>query len=309
MGPSSSDKTAGRLIGRYSDFAVHVSDFGKPTSPEDKWEACLWYATFKLNADVSPLFPYINAVLDDALQYDQPNHIRFVLDGHRCFLYPESVSAYFFEDRQQAEGFAGHLVDFLNDLHARTGSITPNYEKITPLPIFDVLKILPRTNCGDCGFRSCMSFAAALRKGRTRPDRCPGLEEPMYEKAIYPIYDPEGRLVSTVSIDIDTARLKEDLKKQQEYIHSLEESLEHLARVREEEPVEEEEGPGCRYGLTGRELEVLKLVAEGYTNTEISTMLFISPHTVKSHVIHIFNKLGVNDRTQAAVMATRNNII
>ena len=63
------------------------------------------------------------------------------------------------------------------------------------------------------------------------------------------------------------------------------------------------------FGLTEREIAVLKLVAEGLTNTEISNSLFISPHTVKSHIIHIFNKLGVNDRTQAAVLATRYGII
>ena len=61
--------------------------------------------------------------------------------------------------------------------------------------------------------------------------------------------------------------------------------------------------------LTDREIQVLRLVAEGATNIEISESLFISPHTVKSHVIHIFNKLGVNDRTQAAVWATRHKIV
>jgi DNA-binding NarL/FixJ family response regulator len=61
--------------------------------------------------------------------------------------------------------------------------------------------------------------------------------------------------------------------------------------------------------LTGRELEVLRFLARGDTNAEISLHLGISPHTVKSHVIHIFNKLGVNDRTQAAVWAARHQLI
>ena len=42
---------------------------------------------------------------------------------------------------------------------------------------------------------------------------------------------------------------------------------------------------------------------------DIGRLLGISPNTVKTHVTHIFNKLGVNDRTQAAVTATRLNII
>jgi DNA-binding NarL/FixJ family response regulator len=63
------------------------------------------------------------------------------------------------------------------------------------------------------------------------------------------------------------------------------------------------------YRLTPRETQVLDLVAKGYSNTRIASRLAISPHTVKSHVIHIFNKLGVNDRIQAAVEATKRQII
>jgi DNA-binding NarL/FixJ family response regulator len=61
--------------------------------------------------------------------------------------------------------------------------------------------------------------------------------------------------------------------------------------------------------LSSRELEVLRILAKGKSNREISRMLNISAHTVKSHVIHIFNKLGVNDRTQAAVWAAHHHLI
>lgn len=54
---------------------------------------------------------------------------------------------------------------------------------------------------------------------------------------------------------------------------------------------------------------MLRLIAQGYTNNEISNVLFISPHTVKSHMINIYNKLNVSDRTQAAVLATRSHLI
>jgi DNA-binding NarL/FixJ family response regulator len=55
--------------------------------------------------------------------------------------------------------------------------------------------------------------------------------------------------------------------------------------------------------LTQRELDVLRLVAEGKTNAEIAQALFISVGTVKVHVERIIDKLGVSDRTQAAVRA------
>lgn len=57
--------------------------------------------------------------------------------------------------------------------------------------------------------------------------------------------------------------------------------------------------------LTGREREVLGLVARGLTNKEIARELTVSPATVKAHVERIIAKLGVSDRTQAAVLVAR----
>lgn len=56
-----------------------------------------------------------------------------------------------------------------------------------------------------------------------------------------------------------------------------------------------------RFGLTRREVEVLDLVADGRTNAEIGQLLGTSPRTVQKHLEHIFEKLGVDTRTAAAV--------
>jgi two-component system, NarL family, response regulator DegU len=61
--------------------------------------------------------------------------------------------------------------------------------------------------------------------------------------------------------------------------------------------------------LTKREVEVLKLLAEGLFNKEIAYMLAISEKTVKNHVSNIFKKINVSDRTQAAVYAIKNNFV
>lgn len=61
--------------------------------------------------------------------------------------------------------------------------------------------------------------------------------------------------------------------------------------------------------LTRREGEVLKQIAFGLTNKEVALALGISYETVKEHVQHILQKLGVSDRTQAAVYATKNELV
>ncbi len=61
--------------------------------------------------------------------------------------------------------------------------------------------------------------------------------------------------------------------------------------------------------LTKREMEVLKLIANGMTNSEIGEQLVISDHTVKGHVSNIFSKLHLADRTQAAVYAWQKGVV
>jgi DNA-binding NarL/FixJ family response regulator len=60
--------------------------------------------------------------------------------------------------------------------------------------------------------------------------------------------------------------------------------------------------------LTDREIEVLCLIAKGMSNTEISDRLFLSEGTVRNHVSSILAKLGVSDRTQAAVIAIQHGL-
>lgn len=61
--------------------------------------------------------------------------------------------------------------------------------------------------------------------------------------------------------------------------------------------------------LSQRELDVLKLIVEGYSNQEIAAALYLSPNTIKTHIRRIMHKLAVDDRVQAAVVALRTGLI
>ncbi len=66
------------------------------------------------------------------------------------------------------------------------------------------------------------------------------------------------------------------------------------------------EGQEDASGLTRREKEILDLIANGYSNQQIADELFISPHTVKTHLHNIFKKINVKRRLQAALWAAQN---
>jgi PAS domain S-box-containing protein len=124
----------------------------------------------------------------------------------------------------------------------------------------------------------------------------------------YPVRGLDKNVSAVIVIVFETTASKHALQQQKDYTGLLEQRL------------SEKEGGTKKVNLDGgdiamsvklsrRENDVLRLITEGYTNTQISELLDISANTVKSYVNGVFNKLGVNDRTQAAVLATRNRIV
>ncbi len=61
--------------------------------------------------------------------------------------------------------------------------------------------------------------------------------------------------------------------------------------------------------LTDREITILKLIMEGYANSQISKTVFISIHTVKAHIASIMRKLNAKNRTNAVYIALKNNLL
>ncbi len=264
-------------------------------------------ASVDFDDDVSVLFPYINAVGEKAELHENPGLIRFSFKGSICVLHPRYCLITPIKDREHARAFVDDLVFYLKDIHGRKDAIKPKHKVFQRVSVVDILKILPQTNCRECGFNSCMAFAASLSQQQTVPGRCSFMGMPVVEQVTFPVYDNDGNLQSTVTLDVDMAESNSDLKHKSEYILQLEKKISSLSENRNQDGVQA--NASLPSPLTDREIEVLCLVAEGATNVEISQLLSISSHTVKSHVINIFNKLTVNDRTQAAVWAAKHKFV
>lgn len=127
------------------------------------------------------------------------------------------------------------------------------------------------------------------------------------EVKAYPVRGEDKTVNAVMTMVIDITARKKDLEQQKEYSDLLSKKL------REKSPksqkIQYDDELTFQVALSKRETEVLRLLAEGYSNVQISEILSISSNTTKSHVNHIFNKLGVGDRTQAAVLAIRFNLI
>jgi PAS domain S-box-containing protein len=123
----------------------------------------------------------------------------------------------------------------------------------------------------------------------------------------YPIFNDHGKAVYAIQIMIDVTTDKLNYARQRRHVESLEKTVQELNgnNVR---GLFQDGNDNEKSHLTARETEVLGLIANGSSNTEVAKMLSISSHTVKSHVMNIFGKLGVKDRTQAAVWAVRHNL-
>jgi DNA-binding NarL/FixJ family response regulator len=76
-----------------------------------------------------------------------------------------------------------------------------------------------------------------------------------------------------------------------------------IAQVQTSQPEKQQEPPPGLKELTAREREVLRMIADGASNKEIASALFLSEGTVRNHISHILTRLNLRDRTQAAIVA------
>ncbi|MEJ2134751.1 MAG: LuxR C-terminal-related transcriptional regulator [Desulfofustis sp.] len=124
----------------------------------------------------------------------------------------------------------------------------------------------------------------------------------------YPVRGKDRSVAAVVVIIFETTSRMDSLARHKQYTSLLVDKLQAREDTGKSIPKTDPSG-GMIQPLSKREKEILGLIVDGYTNPQISAMLSISGNTVKRHTSNLFLKLNVNDRTQAAVLAVRENLI
>jgi DNA-binding NarL/FixJ family response regulator len=143
--------------------------------------------------------------------------------------------------------------------------------------------------------------------------RALGLPEPWYRgnhsfgvaRQLHDVIAGRGAVLAPIP-EPDQARREWQAGRRLSIAQAVEEALDAgVAPVEGQAEAAEETGP---HGLTPRELDVLRLIADGLSDPEIADRLFISRRTAATHVGNILHKLNVGNRAAAAVFAVRNGL-
>ena len=133
-----------------------------------------------LSADISASFPYLNTVLDDTL-YDHENGILIGISNGQGYAFrPHEIRVGMVTDPSKASSIVDGVVELVNRVWKEHDSIIPSFRERKLPTVYDIYKLLPGTNCKECGYATCLAFAADIRNGETLLERCPLLSQPEY---------------------------------------------------------------------------------------------------------------------------------
>ena len=137
-------------------------------------------ARARLMVDISCVLPYLNATLGGAVYYPAANALTWKKGGHNIAFHAYEIATSNIEDRVAAEKELKGLVELVNRTWEHRAEITPDTttrQRPTSMAIF---KLLPQTNCKQCGEPTCYTFALKLAASHKTLADCPPLAEPPY---------------------------------------------------------------------------------------------------------------------------------
>jgi ArsR family metal-binding transcriptional regulator len=143
--------------------------------PECRPEAQSVHCIAHLDEDITEVIPYLNAVLGGFQYLKDPPSVSFKVHGKLIAVHPDKICVNALRDETEGDKIIEWMKQEINDAWERRGEIQPRFEGAPKPKVLEILKLLPKTNCGECGQPTCMVFATQIAEGGRGPEDCPPL--------------------------------------------------------------------------------------------------------------------------------------
>lgn len=130
-----------------------------------------------LDDDVGPALPYLNTVLGGFSYTAEPPSLTLKSSGKLITIHAKKIAVNALQDEEQAEKIVAWLQREINEAWERRDELEPSYQGVRQPVLLHVLKLLPKTNCRDCGQPTCMVFALRVMEGVKDHNDCPYLSD------------------------------------------------------------------------------------------------------------------------------------
>ena len=156
----------------------HLDLFSPPCEPG----AERWSAIAALDDDIGDALPYLNATMKTAIYNHGARALTWRMGGHTIAVRPREIAISNLLDQNSAATEMKRVVDLINRTWERRAEIAPSIEMRQRLKPMDVYKLLPATNCKECGQPTCFTFALKLTAGEVEAEQCAPLFTDAYRE-------------------------------------------------------------------------------------------------------------------------------
>ena len=143
--------------------------------PECRPEAESLHIIAHLDQDIGEVIPYLNAVLGGFQFIKDPVSVSFKLHGKLIAIHARKICVNALRDEAEGDKIVEWLKQEVNDTWERRAEIKPSFESAPKPKVIEILRLLPKTNCRECGQPTCMVFATQVADGGKGPEDCPPL--------------------------------------------------------------------------------------------------------------------------------------
>ena len=130
-----------------------------------------------LNEDVGEVLPFLNASLGGHTYIKDPPSVTFKVQGKLITVHSNKIAINALKDEEEATKIIEWLKAEINTAWENRGRLEPSNVSVPSPKVFEILKLLPKTNCKNCGQPTCMVFATMVAEGAKRAEDCPPLDD------------------------------------------------------------------------------------------------------------------------------------